>query len=347
MKKIFTILFSLLLFTNSFSQVAPPEAFNYQAVARDNSGNILVSQSVSFRMSILKTTVNGTVVYSEAHILTTDAYGLANLAIGAGTVLSGVFANIDWAADSYFFKTEFDQNGGNSFQLMGTSQLLSVPYALHAKTVSGISDPLFPDGTDGISVFLNGSYTVPSGKNLIITTSTGPHTVITALNPPNLEVIYTPEVIILIGNDTLWGSWNFIPENTSITVITQNNESVTGLLFDKKTSFVSMSTQTNYLVPAGKKLYLYLPSWSPLTDDNNCEDIIPGRFRIDGNNYINSPTLFSDYSAETEEMKLLILQSGSTIEYVDYNLNNFYCPAIGGPYSINPLPRRVFTGYLK
>ncbi len=164
MKKISTLLFFVFLFINGFSQVAPPEAFNYQALARDNAGNILANQSVSFRMSILKTSVTGTVVYSEIHGVTTDPYGLVTLTIGTGGVVSGVFADIDWSADSYFFKTEFDQNGGLNFQLMGTSQLLSVPYALLAKNVKEQFDPHFPDGFDGETIFINGTYTVPTGK---------------------------------------------------------------------------------------------------------------------------------------------------------------------------------------
>ncbi len=293
--------------------MAPPEAFNYQALARDNAGNILANQNVSFRMSILKTTVNGTVVYSETHTLTTDAYGLANLAIGTGTILSGVFANIDWAVDNYFFKTEFDQNGGSNYLLMGTSQLLSVPYALHAKTVSpdGFLDPHYPDGIDGETVLFNGPYTVPSGKNLIINRKRG-------------DFAYSM-TFIRLGVDTLWGDWHYVPENS----VVNTSYGGRGILFDKKTQFVSISTTSTYTVPSGKKLYLFLPTFSSITVQYFGT---PGGFRINGNDIMDE---YNSAAVDEEEPRLIILPSGATINYIDDPSNSY------------DLPPRVFTGYLK
>ncbi len=337
MKKLFYLVTFFLVANFSIAQ-APPEAFNYQAVARDNAGNILVNQNVSFRMSILKTTITGTVVYSELHFVTTDQYGMVALAIGTGLVTSGVFADIDWATDSYFFKTEFDQNGGGNFQVMGTTQLLSVPYALHAKTVDEHFDPQFPDGFDGVSIFINGTYTVPTGKNLILNTKTR----------SRHSWIFSPNRMIKLGSDTLWGNWHFIPENAVITSPSNNGlsnpESITGLLFDKKTTFVSISTQTNYLVPVGKKLYLFLPSWG----DWDC-DFYPGYFRINGNNYIAEPSGFNgniETRRSEENLRLIILPAGSTIEYVDNPDFVTYGQSLCGT-SVYSLPQRVFTGYLK
>lgn len=117
-----------------------PEKFNYQAVVRDASGNVLVSQSVSFRMSILQGSVDGAAVYVETHTATSNAHGQVSLSIGSGTPVSGTFTGISWAGSSHFLKTEMDAAGGTSYVLMGTTQLLSVPYALYAKTSgSGIS----------------------------------------------------------------------------------------------------------------------------------------------------------------------------------------------------------------
>ena len=70
-----------------------PESINYQAVARDNSGNLLANQAIRFRLSILQGSVVGTVVYSETQLKTTNQFGLATLSIGSGTVLSGSFSS--------------------------------------------------------------------------------------------------------------------------------------------------------------------------------------------------------------------------------------------------------------
>ena len=109
-----------------------PQKFNYQAVARDTSGNLFTNKNVSFRINILQGSANGTSVYQETHQKTTNAYGQVTLTIGAGSVVSGNFSTINWGTNSYFIKTEMDASGGSNFLIMGTSQLLSVPYALYS-----------------------------------------------------------------------------------------------------------------------------------------------------------------------------------------------------------------------
>lgn len=117
-----------------------PQAFKYQAVARDNSGSALVSKNVSFRISILQGSATGASVYSEKHAKTTNAFGLVEMEIGNGSSPTGTFSTINWAANTYFLKVEMDPNGGSSYQLMGTSQLLSVPYALQAAKAEEVAD---------------------------------------------------------------------------------------------------------------------------------------------------------------------------------------------------------------
>ncbi|MBL7105125.1 MAG: hypothetical protein ISS18_12415 [Bacteroidales bacterium] len=127
------ILFSLLLFAQS------PKAFNYQAVVRDTTGNILCNQNISIRSSIIKGSQSGIVIYSETHSDTTNQFGIISLNIGNGNVISGTFDSINWGNDNYFLKIEIDDTGGTNFQYMGTTQLLSVPYALYSET-SGNND---------------------------------------------------------------------------------------------------------------------------------------------------------------------------------------------------------------
>jgi uncharacterized protein (TIGR02145 family) len=133
MKNQFLFLFANLLLS-SFLFAQAPNKMSYQAVIR-NSNNVLVSNhAVGMRISILQGTATGTSVYTETQNPSTNANGLIAIEIGTGIVVSGSFSNIDWANGPYFVKTETDPNGGSNYTLTGTSQLLSVPYALHAKT---------------------------------------------------------------------------------------------------------------------------------------------------------------------------------------------------------------------
>lgn len=131
MKYLSLSLLVLLICSVGFSQ--SPQSFKYQALIRDNTGTILAQKTVSLRISILQDAINGAKAYSEIHTATTNAFGTVNLEIGKGTVVSGVFNSIDWATHSNFVKVELDINNSNSFEDVGTSQLLSVPYALYAQ----------------------------------------------------------------------------------------------------------------------------------------------------------------------------------------------------------------------
>jgi hypothetical protein len=104
---------------------------SYQAVIRNSSNSLVVNTQVGMQISILQTTDSGTAVYVETQIPTTNINGLVSLAIGSGTT-TGHFSAIDWSAGPYFIKTETDPTGGSSYSIIGTSQLMSVPYALYA-----------------------------------------------------------------------------------------------------------------------------------------------------------------------------------------------------------------------
>ena len=125
MKK-FTATLVIFAVRSLFAQ--PPQSFKYQAIARDNAGNLITNQNVSFRIRILQESITGNAVYVETHSALTNQFGLVNLEIGSGNVVSGNFANIRWQVGDYS-KVEMDAAGGNNYQLLGTSQLLSVPYA--------------------------------------------------------------------------------------------------------------------------------------------------------------------------------------------------------------------------
>jgi len=136
MKKIFTIVAVVLLTATVWAQI--PQKMSYQAVIRDASNKLVTSHIVGMRISILRDSASGTVVYTETQTPTTNTNGLASIEIGGGTPVTGTFAAINWASGTYFIKTETDPTGQTSYTISGTSQLLSVPYALHAKTTDSI-----------------------------------------------------------------------------------------------------------------------------------------------------------------------------------------------------------------
>jgi hypothetical protein len=145
MKNLYTILVALLITTSVFGQA--PEKMSYQAVLRDASNTLLTNQEVGMQISILQTTITGTAVYTETQTAITNINGLVSIEIGSGTS-SDNFSAIDWSAGPYFIKTATDPTGGSSYSITGTSALLTVPFAMYAKT-SGSSIP-GPQGAAGI-----------------------------------------------------------------------------------------------------------------------------------------------------------------------------------------------------
>lgn len=141
MKKIFFALFTLFSYNLAICQVQ--QGFNYQAVIRNINGQIITNQNIKFRISLEQDSIGGQVVYSENHDSKTNQFGMANLIIGKGKVLSGDFNSISWAAGPYFLKTEMDPTGGTNYQLIGSSQLLQVPYAKFAETSGNAALPQY------------------------------------------------------------------------------------------------------------------------------------------------------------------------------------------------------------
>lgn len=130
------ILFFLALCIGHYASAQSSLAVNYQAIAKDGSGNLIASQLVGVRVSILSGSILGSVVYSETHEVTTNINGLFHIEIGRGTVVSGDFANIGWHTGSHFAKIDIDANGGSNYQHVGTSQFLSTPYSLFAEKLA-------------------------------------------------------------------------------------------------------------------------------------------------------------------------------------------------------------------
>ncbi len=139
MRKLLLII-GTLFFTSLIVKSQAPEKISYQAILRDASNNLIANKTVSMQISILQGSVNGTASYIETHKPTTNLNGLISIEIGFGTPVSGTLGSINWINGPYFIKTETDPLGGSSYTITGASQLMSVPYALYAKS-SGSSTP--------------------------------------------------------------------------------------------------------------------------------------------------------------------------------------------------------------
>ena len=158
MKRIFTLIAAVLFTVGAFTQA--PQKMSYQAVVRNASGELQTNQAVGMKISILQGSTTGTPVYVETHTTTTNANGLITIEIGNGAIVTGTFGGIDWAAGTYFIKTETDPTGGTNYSIAGTSQILSVPYAMYAKTAKTAN---YNDLTNKPSLF-DGTWTSLTGK---------------------------------------------------------------------------------------------------------------------------------------------------------------------------------------
>jgi hypothetical protein len=155
MKKLFTFLSVLLAVV--FQSIAQPQSFSYQGAARAADGSALTSRNINLRISIKETAGAANNLYQEVHQALTNNIGVFHIEIGKGDPITSTFANINWRGDR-FMKVEMDPNGGGAFVDMGTTQLLSVPFALRAASASSsddwmtVSGKLIPQSENGVLI---------------------------------------------------------------------------------------------------------------------------------------------------------------------------------------------------
>ena len=136
MKKLYTLL-ALVLTLITFAQA--PQGFNYQATVRNSAGALIVNQNVYFKFNLMLNSASSVPVFSETHYTPTDDLGQVNIVIGQGTATVGNFSTINWGNGNYYLGIEL--NTGNGYVAMGTTQLLSVPYALYANSSGNAQTP--------------------------------------------------------------------------------------------------------------------------------------------------------------------------------------------------------------
>ncbi|MFT3794185.1 hypothetical protein [Flavobacterium sp.] len=215
-------LFAILATTLCWAQV--PQGISYQAIALNGSGNPVVNSNVGVRLSILDNSASGTVLYTETQTKTTNPQGLFNLVIGQGTATFGVFAGINWKTNFKFLKVEMDVAGGTNYALVGTSQLLTVPYAMAAESLvlspgEGIT-LISPNGTPyTLSVNDGGTLSLPTSGS----TSNLPAT----LYAYGTFNGYNPSTALLMGTDHFFFTYRigykYFTSGTEIKFLSQNN----------------------------------------------------------------------------------------------------------------------------
>jgi hypothetical protein len=189
MKQKFTLLFFLAFVCKGlFAQV--PQGIPYQSIIRNSAGNVAANQSVKLRFSIHDSIAAGTIKYQETFQTSTNSLGLTNVNIGMGTAVVGTFSGINWGKNSKFMQVEIDATGGSNFTDMGTTQMMSVPYALYAgsaktsikagtgitingDTINAVNQNLISNspnltGKTNIGFATSGTWTCPAGVTQIM-----------------------------------------------------------------------------------------------------------------------------------------------------------------------------------
>lgn len=163
-----TIVSLLLAFICSFeAKSQSPASFRYQAALQSSTGEQLSSKNVTFMVSILRSAMEKQRVYAEFHSVKTDQFGMVSIEIGKGNPVYRTFAEISWGGDDHFLRVEMDELGGTQFKLLNEVQLLSVPYALHARTADIVDDADADPKNELQSLSLEGRELVISDGNRI------------------------------------------------------------------------------------------------------------------------------------------------------------------------------------
>ena len=136
MKLTLTILLFVTVTLSVFAQA--PEKMSYQAIIRSKVNSLVTNSNISLKIIVHQGATTGTRVYEETHLVMTNNNGLVSLEIGTGNIITGTFSSIAWDKGPYFVETQVDAAGGTNYNIIGITQLLSVPYALHAKTAERI-----------------------------------------------------------------------------------------------------------------------------------------------------------------------------------------------------------------
>ena len=204
MKNIITL---LVLAITIIASAQAPQGFNYQATVRNSSGALIINQNVNFKFNVMLNSQTSVPIYTETHYVPTDDLGQVNLVVGTGTATTGTFSTINWASGSYYLGIEL--NTGTGYVAMGTTQLLSVPYALYANSAG--SSP----AQGKTSIYLTGNITDAQAAAKIAA-ELGPNTENIYIKNTNQLTSVDLSSLLTIGNIA-------ISNNSNLTNVNLNN----------------------------------------------------------------------------------------------------------------------------
>lgn len=329
-RHLLSLVLALFCFCELYGQA--PKGINYQGVARDNEGKPIITKSISVRIGILKNSAAGEIEYSEVHKPQTNQFGLFTLIIGQGTPATGSFAFVSWAMGNKWLQIEIDPNGGSSFMLAGSQQLMSVPYAFYAE-YSGNGNGANLTAGQGISI-TNGvisntgdtdnsttnelitDATLTTDKKLRITDAGGTKEVdLNTLAVDNQSLTLTgTSLSISGGNSVNLGTVNTdnqslstgASEGTNRTINITNGSSAT---FDIADNDNSITNELQTLTKSGATLSLSHGGGSVILGDDNSTNEI------------------QDLALNTSTNVLSLTNDATTVDLTPYKQNLTYTPA--------------------
>ena len=311
------LLFFFILLTQ-IAEAQSPQSFKYQSVVRDASGVLAANRIISIRTSILAGSATGSSVYTETQTLSTNDYGVVSLNIGAGTVVSGNFTTINWGATDYFVKTELDINGGSTYIFMGTSQILSVPYALYAeKAGSSLNDHDTSSANELQTLSIAGhNLSISSGNTITIpqdSLSVNGYSI--GISNGNTVNLPAPQTVSIIGDSLHISNGNTIYLSGAVDLDSDPTNELQNLTLHKDTLKIS---RTN--------TYVVFPHDNDRDSTNELQNlsINQGTIHISKGNSISLP----DSSATNELQNLylnhgtLSISQGNTVHLPDSSATN-------------------------
>ncbi|MFY8214303.1 MAG: hypothetical protein ACOVKJ_07570 [Flavobacterium sp.] len=338
MKKLFT----LLAFVATIAiNAQAPQGFNYQATVRNSAGALIVNQNVNFKFNIMLNSQTSVPIYSETHFAPTDDLGQVNLTVGTGTPTTGTFSAINWASGSYFLGIEL--NTGSGYVAMGTTQLLSVPYALYANSAGNSQSQGKP------SIYLTGNITDAQAAAKIAT-ELGPNTEniyirnTTQLTNLDLSSLVTA-VQISIENNVALSNVNLIGLTTVFDDFNVKNNPLFNLATSSLTDCYRLSVSTiSSLNMSGllrsEYIYLYnITNFTGLSNLISCEELRISNMNNTGN--LNFSSLVSSYQIDIYSNPSLTSISLSALTSADNisitrnpTLTSISLPALTSNYGI-------------
>ncbi len=247
----------LLLSAAIYAQNAPP-GINYQAVARNDKGQVLTNKNISLQIRLYAGEIGGKAAYTEVHNITTNELGLFSLVVGKGEMLGGDFQQVPWSSMNVWMELAMDETGGRDFHSINASQLMAVPYAFHAATAGDLASGHNDDGSEKTAAFwkVNGNELTFPGphfigtldyKDFVMKTNNQERLRITADGDINISKSLSIGLDLTVGRDVSVGRDLDVDNNANI----DNNLTVGGIARFNNTAQSNTKDDGSVIVEGG------------------------------------------------------------------------------------------------